>query len=100
METTDVVPVFQGRACSCVPTGTGYTLQTPTGRCIGTLACTAQGQTWVFRAMPNTVWTSGTLADIGVWLRRLQRQRPQQHMRSRAAKAGQGKTWYDGAGLG
>src|SRR5215510_11731894 len=70
-------PRFVGRACACVAAGPGrYALVTPAGRVIGALRWHARQQTWVFLPEAGTSWTSGTLADVGLWLRRLQHEQP------------------------
>jgi hypothetical protein len=64
-------PLYHGRACACVPAGPGrYALVTPTGRVIGELRWHARQQAWVFLPAAGTSWTSGTLADVGLWLQR------------------------------
>jgi hypothetical protein len=70
-------PLYHGRACACVPAGPGrYALVTHDGRTIGELRWHARQQRWVFVPAANTSFPSGVLADIGVWLRRLQRECP------------------------
>jgi hypothetical protein len=68
-------PLFEGRACRCVPApDRQYALVTPSGRTIGTLRWHATAGAWVFVPAPDTKWTSGTLMDVGRWLRLLQRE--------------------------
>jgi hypothetical protein len=74
MTTTTPPPLYQGRSCACVPAGPErYHLVARDGRVIGEIQWHARQQLWTFVPAPGTRWTSGTLGDIGLWLRRLAR---------------------------
>jgi hypothetical protein len=67
--------LYQGRTCACVEAGQGcYAVVTrASNRVVGELRWHARQQCWMFVPAPGTSFTSGTLADLGVWLRRLSR---------------------------
>ena len=77
MSDTHPPPLFQGRACLCVPADLGrYQICTrTTRRVLGAIRWYARRQVWVFLPAPGTAWDRGSLAGVGLWRRRLQRKR-------------------------
>jgi hypothetical protein len=70
--------VYVGHTCACVRAGSmvpaRFEVLTRDGRLVGQIRWHQRWRVYSFVPEPGTAWDSGTLSEIGVWIRRLNRQ--------------------------